>query len=96
VPADPHPEDDDVVGEPPPEEPDTRLSTGRVGSASFPPPAIDWSADVEEPDPDDVSPGAPPLVGAPLVQRVFGATIIDEIPVDPTGAPPPAGPPKGT
>jgi DNA polymerase-3 subunit gamma/tau len=96
VPADPHPEDDDVVGELPPGKSDTRLPTGRVGSASFPPPAIDWSAHVEEPDPDDVSPGAPPLVGAPLVQRVFGATIIDEIPVDPTGAAPPAGPPKGT
>ena len=55
-------------------------------TSTAPRPAAQRSTDVE-PDPDDPDLEESPLVGAPLVERFLGATVIDEIPVDPSVSP---------
>lgn len=80
----------------PPEKPDrpgepVLTEVPAVPGEPAPRPAAQRTTDVE-PEPDDPDPADPdleesPLVGAPLVERFLGATVIDEIPVDPTVSP---------
>jgi hypothetical protein len=49
--------------------------------------AARWSQDRDEGDPDDPDLEESPLVGAALVERFLGATVIDEIPVEPGDSP---------
>ncbi len=51
------------------------------------PPPFDDEPDFDDPDLDDSS-----LVGAPLVQKLLGATIIDDIALRPGGSPSPGAP----
>lgn len=70
-----------------------------VPGAQRPPgPVRPWGADIppppepeDEPDPSDADLAEGDLVGAPLVERLLGATVIDDIPLGPAGSAPADG-----
>jgi DNA polymerase-3 subunit gamma/tau len=54
--------------------------------APEPPESADWEPELEdEPDLSDPDLEDASLVGAPLVEKLLGATLIDDIPLEPPG-----------